>query len=94
MWQQKSAIPQSPALSSARLSTPTSWELVEGSGGGRLPASKDSTPSTNTPIRIGSPAIFGQEDRKAGAAGEGDKIDEIASIQSQTVEIASLVKIA
>ena len=93
VWQQKAGVPLSPATSSARISTPSSWEVVEGQGTTRPSPSKDSGSTPSTPVRISSPAIFGQEDRKAGAAVEEGKMDEIArAIQFQTAEIASLVK--
>ena len=45
------------------------------------------------PLRIGAPSIYGVDDRKAGAAVQGDAFEEIAkAIKSQTAEIASLVK--
>ena len=88
VWQRQGGIPSS-TPSSAR-TAPPSWEMVE------PPPSERSAVATtppSTPLRIRSPGIYGQEDRKAGAVEGQGQMDDIArAIQSQTAEIASLVK--
>ena len=75
------------------------WELIGESGSGERPTvltdKGSSTPATPSPLRIGNPSIFGQEDRKAGAAEPGSegRMEQVAkAIESQTAEIAALVK--
>ena len=88
VWQRQ-GVTTSTTPSSIR-TTPGSWDVVE------PPSSERSGPSSTspaTPLRIGVPSIYGQEDRKAGAAEGSGQMDDIArAIQSQTAEIASLVK--
>ena len=86
VWQQRQTPSVSPAPSLVR-STPASWEIVEHA------ASEKSAPTSGptSPLRIGNPGIYGQDDRKAGAAEGPSNIHDIArAIQSQTAEIASL----
>ena len=75
------------------------WELAGESGPGDRPSvltnKRSSTPATPSPLRIGNPGISGQEDRKAGAAEPGSegRMEQVAkAIESQTAEIAALVK--
>ena len=67
-----------------------SWDVME------PPPSERSGPASSSPatsLKIGVPMIYGQEDRKAGAAEGHGQMDDIArAIQSQMAEIASLVK--
>ncbi|CAE7205713.1 unnamed protein product [Symbiodinium sp. CCMP2592] len=87
-WQKPSSTRGSSPASVARGSSAPSWDLVETSPE-KPPSLQDRAPG---PLRIGNPGIFGVEDRKAGATDSG-AFDEIArAIQSQTAEIASLVK--
>ena len=59
------------------------------------PPSRKSLEAAPSPLRIGVPGIYGLDERKAGAAVQGDAFDEIAkAIKSQTAEIALLVKTA
>ena len=87
-WQRAASTRGSSPASVTRNSSAPSWELVETS------PEKPSAPSERAPapLRIGNPGIFGVDERKAGAADTG-AFDEVArAIQSQTAEIASLVK--
>ena len=90
-WQRVPARGTSPASTSKGPDSTSglSWEVVD---------SPDRvgpvTPETaSTPIRISNPGIYGVEDRKAGASEPPNSIESIAkAIQSQSAEIASLVK--
>ena len=84
-WQRPSTRQSSPSASS--------WEVVETSPEKAGPAATE-RPSSAVPLRIGNPGIYGVDDRKAGAAtpAQGPFEDIAKAIQSQTAEIASLVK--
>ena len=92
-WQKPATRLSSPS-STARNSSAPSWELVETSPEKSGPTATTERAPVTAPLRIGNPGIYSVGDRKAGA-GEPARapFEEIAkAIQSQTAEIASLVK--
>ena len=83
-------------------SIPRSWSVLNSESPGKVstPPGLAETPpqvleKSGTPLAIGAPTIYGKGDRRAGAA-SGSGADPMAAlaqaIQSQTAEIASLVK--
>ena len=92
-WQRPSTRLSSPS-STTRNSSAPSWEVVETSPEKPGPSTASEKTTPTAPLRIGNPGIYGVGDRKAGAGDPGPApFEEIArAIQSQTAEIASLVK--
>ena len=87
-WQQSSTRTSSPS-SLTRGSSVPSWEVVD-SPDRALPVTPPGPPPA---LRISNPGIYGVEDRKAGAVDGASSFESIAkAIQSQSAEIASLVK--
>ena len=78
-WQRGGATATSPS-SLPHSSTAPSWDLVEAPALSQTPPSTKSSDPSPQPLRIGVPAIYGIEDRKAGAAHPGGDgaFDEIA----------------
>ena len=76
-WQRGGTTPSTPS-SAPRSSTAPSWEVLENGVTIPTPPSRKSSEAAPSPLRIGVPGIYGLDERKAGAAVQGDAFDEIA----------------